>query len=244
VFLHGESARGASDKSRPDSGLAWEQVIGVLTKVFGLLGAKAHRLSRSKVAVAGVSAVAALALAGGVALAAGGIPGPGGVISACFNKTNGNLRVVASLSECRNSELPLQFNQVGQQGPVGPQGPTGLTGPQGLRGFTGAQGAQGIQGIQGIQGAVGPQGSQGIQGVPGLAGLAGYEIVSGQDTVVCPGGKTVVGGGASGGSILFVKQALLESQPLNNGWEGSSSGSGFPLNVHTTVFAICVTTPS
>ncbi len=197
--------------------------------------------------------MATLALAGGVALAAGGIPGPGGVISACFNKTNGNLRVVASLSECRNSELPLQFNQVGQPGPVGPQGPTGLTGaqgptgltgPQGLRGFTGAQGAQGIQGIQGIQGAVGPQGPQGIQGVPGLAGLAGYEIVTGQDAVVCPAGKTVVGGGASGGSILFVKQALLESQPLNNGWEGSSSGSGFPLFVHTTLFAICVTTPA
>jgi len=209
-------------------------MIGVLTNLIGLFGTKAHHLSRSKVAVAGVSAVATLALAGGVAFATGGIPGPGGVIFACFDKQNGNLRVVADLSECRNSELPLTFNQTGQQGPQG------IPGPQGPRGFTGATGATGAQGIQGIQG---PQGIQGLQGVPGLPGLAGYEIVSGTDAVVCPAGKTVVGGGASAGFILAAKQALLESQPFNNGWRGSSTGSGFPLNVHTTVFAICVMTP-
>jgi hypothetical protein len=64
--------------------------------------------------------------------------------------------------------------------------------------------------------------------------------VSGTDFVQCPGGKLVVGGGASAGSILVVKQALLESMPFNNGWRGSSSGS--PL-VQTAVFAICVNTP-
>src|SRR5216683_3006622 len=205
-------------------------MTGVLTNLIGVFGAKTHHLSRSKVAVAGVSALATLVLAGGVALATGGIPGPGGVIFACFDKTNGNLRVVASLSECRNSELPLTFNQTGQQGPQG------LTGPQGPRGFPGPQG------IQGIQGPTGPTGPQGIQGVPGLPGLAGYEIVSGTDAVVCPAGKTVVGGGASAGFILAAKQALLESQPFNNGWRGSSTGSGFPFNVSTTVFAICVMT--
>jgi hypothetical protein len=209
-------------------------MIGVLTNLIGLLGTKAHHLSRSKVALAGVSAVATLALAGGVAFATGGIPGPGGVIFACFDKQNGNLRVVADPSECRNSELPLTFNQTGQQGPQG------IPGPQGPRGFTGATGAQGIQGIQGIQGPQGIQGLQGLQGVPGLPGLAGYEIVSGTNIAVCPAGKTVVGGGASAGSVLFVKQALLESMPFNNGWRGSSSGS--PL-VQTAVFAICVMTP-
>jgi hypothetical protein len=205
-------------------------MIGVLTNLIGVLGVKAHHLSRSKVAVAGVAAVATLALAGGVALAAGTIPGAGGVITACFDKTNGNLRVVADPSECRNSELPLTFNQVGQTGPTGPQGP---------RGFTGAQGPQGIQGIQGPIGLTGPQG---IQGVPGLPGLTGYEIVSGTDAVVCPAGKTVVGGGASAG-FFIVRQALIESQPLNNGWEGISTGSSFLHFVHTDVFAICVMTP-
>ncbi len=205
----------------------------MLTNLIGVLGSKAHYLSHSKVAVAGVSTVATLALAGGVALAAGGIPGAGGVISACFDKTNGNLRVVADLSLCRNSELPLTFNQTGQQGPQGIQGPPGP------KGATGATGAQGIQGIQGIQG---PQGIQGLQGLPGLPGLAGYEIVSGTDAVGCPPGKTVVGGGASAG-FFIVRQALIESQPLNNGWEGISTGSSFLHFVHTAVFAICVTTP-
>lgn len=210
-------------------------MIGVLTNLIGVLGTKAHHLSRSKVAVAGVCAVATLALAGGVAFATGGIPGPGGVIFACFNKTNGDLRVVADLSECRESELPLTFNQVGQQGPQG------IPGPQGLRGFTGATGPQGIPGPTG---PTGPQGIQGIQGIQGVPGMSGQEIVSAQDAVTCPSGKTVVGGGATGGSLVGVQQALLESRPFNNGWIGSSTLSGFPFNVHTTVFAICVTTPS
>ena len=208
-------------------------MIGVLTNLIGSLGTKAHHLTRSTVAVAGLCAVATLALAGGVAFATGGIPGPGGVIFACFDKQNGNLRVVADLSECRNSELPLTFNQTGQQGPQG------IPGPQGPRGFTGPQGIQGVPGPQGIQGI---QGIQGLQGVPGLPGLAGYEIVSGTDAVVCPSGKTVVGGGASAG-FFVVRQALIESIPFNNGWKGISTGSTIFFTVHTAVFAICVMTP-
>src|SRR4051794_40273896 len=80
----------------------------------------------------GISAVAALCLAlvfGTVALAA--IPGAGGVITGCFTKTNGALRVIdtAAGQTCTTKEVQLTWSQIGPQGP---------------KGDTGAQGSQGI----------------------------------------------------------------------------------------------------
>jgi len=54
---------------------------------------------------------------GGVAYAA--IPDSEGVIHGCFNKQNGNLRVVESGGACRSSESAIDWNQ---QGPPGPPG--------------------------------------------------------------------------------------------------------------------------
>jgi hypothetical protein len=60
-------------------------------------------------------AVAALAVAlGGVAYAT--IPDSNGTIHGCYQKGNGNLRVVESSSDCRSSEQALDWNQ---QGPPG-----------------------------------------------------------------------------------------------------------------------------
>ena len=50
------------------------------------------------------------------------IPGANGVIEGCYNKTNGNLRVVSSPTECRNGEASINWNQTGPQGEVGPSG--------------------------------------------------------------------------------------------------------------------------
>src|SRR5690348_13727269 len=59
--------------------------------------------------------LAALVVAlGGVAFAA--IPDSNGTIHGCYQKGNGNLRVVESSSDCRNSEQALAWNQ---QGPPG-----------------------------------------------------------------------------------------------------------------------------
>ncbi len=71
-----------------------------------------ERLPRSRLWVGAASSLAALALVG-VGYAAAGIPGPDGVIHACYDRTNGNLRVVPSGTDCRTGELPLQWNQVG-----------------------------------------------------------------------------------------------------------------------------------
>jgi hypothetical protein len=54
---------------------------------------------------------------GGVAFAT--IPDSGGTIHGCYSKSNGNLRVVESASDCRNNETALPWNQ---QGPPGPPG--------------------------------------------------------------------------------------------------------------------------
>ena len=48
-----------------------------------------------------VAAVLGLGITGGTAYAAGLIPGSDGVIHACYNTTNGNVRVVSSGTKCR-----------------------------------------------------------------------------------------------------------------------------------------------
>jgi hypothetical protein len=82
------------------------------------------------------------ALAGAGAYAA--IPGGNGVINGCSQKNEGMLRVIDSATQaCRDSEIPIAWNQTGPQGPVGPQGPTGPQGPQGQKGDPGANGVSG-----------------------------------------------------------------------------------------------------
>ncbi len=44
------------------------------------------------------------------------------IIHGCVDKVNGNLRIVASGTSCRNNETSLDWNQQGPQGPAGPAG--------------------------------------------------------------------------------------------------------------------------
>lgn len=66
--------------------------------------------------LAGLVALVAV-VAGGVAYAA--IPGAGGLISACRDTKDGELRVVEEGEICRKGELPLSWNQRGAPGPPG-----------------------------------------------------------------------------------------------------------------------------
>jgi hypothetical protein len=77
----------------------------------------------------GVGAACVAILAGGAAYAA--IPGGGGVISGCYSKKNGSLRVIDAEAgaTCDNGSVTLTWNQ---QGPAGPQG---IAGPQGAAGL-------------------------------------------------------------------------------------------------------------
>jgi len=162
-----------------------------------------HFWQRRFVAVA--IGLVGLLVAGGVAFAT--IPGGGGVISGCYSKKDGSLRVIdASSASCKSAETALTWNQ------TGPQGPKGDSGPQGPKGDQGAQGAQGPKGDIGPTGLTGPPGAQGPQGPAWLPGVQVVqnvsEIVDGPQelTVVatCPAGKKVISGGYTlrGGNVV------------------------------------------
>jgi len=164
---------------------------------------KTNRRWGRRTLVSVAAGLAVLAIGSSVALAT--IPGSGGVINGCYNRTNGALRVIdTSAAGCSNVESPLSWNQTGPQGlqgpqgakgdkgdqgttgpagPTGPQGAKGDVGPQGPAGSVGAKGDVGPQGPTGDSGPQGPAGPQGPQGDPGPAGQDGTNIVSGYEIV-------------------------------------------------------------
>jgi hypothetical protein len=84
---------------------------------FGGLSARAQRIF---VLMTGTILLTAI-----IAFAA--IPGADGVISSCYHKNDGELRIVESTAQCKTNEQALTFNQTGPQGPEGPQGPSGTS---------------------------------------------------------------------------------------------------------------------
>jgi hypothetical protein len=71
------------------------------------------------------------------------------VIWACIHPTNGNVRVVGSIADCRVPEIGFSWNIVGPPGPQGEQGPKGDKGDKGDTGATGSQGPPGPEGPSG-----------------------------------------------------------------------------------------------
>jgi hypothetical protein len=146
-------------------------------------------------------ALTALTIAVGGGTLAAAADSDDAVIEACAGKNVGDLRVVPSVKNCRDNEIPMWWNQRGPQGPAGPQGEagpvgpqgergeTGATGPQGETGETGPQGETGETGPQGETGETGPQGEQGHQGAPGPQGEQGPQGETGQGPAG-PGGDT------------------------------------------------------
>ncbi len=116
-----------------------------------------------------VTAVAIVAIAGGVTYAVADIGG-GGVINGCYKTQNGQLRLIDPASDsCHPSETSISWSQTGPQGPKGDKGDPGPQGPKGdphrASGTSGA--AAGPTGPQGPAGPQGPQGPQGPAGPPG-----------------------------------------------------------------------------
>ena len=66
----------------------------------------------------------------------------------CENKSNGNLRLATSASDCRNSDIFVSF-ELGGAGPAGPAGPSGPEGPAGPPGPAGPSGDAGPAGSTG-----------------------------------------------------------------------------------------------
>ena len=170
--------------------------------------------------------------AGALALAAmptvlASIPGGDGVIHTCYSKGDGLWRPidVEKGETCRQSELPLDFNQ---------------------------QGVKGDQGEPGPKGDKGDKGDPGDPGAPGAPGVSGYEIVSTQRLfeggvnslfnggVACPTGKKALGGGVRMSSLPAPGFELLGSGPGADGigwgidvaWTGTADRTA-------TIYAIC-----
>ena len=100
--------------------------------------------------IAGFAFLALVVLAVPIVLRAASTPG---VLEACINPGNGNMRLVDSSTACHNNETRIQWGITGPAGPAGPTGATGATGPTGAAGATGDTGATG---------ATGPAGSPGL----------------------------------------------------------------------------------
>lgn len=66
---------------------------------------------------------------------------PSGVLDACVNPGNGNMRLVDASTACHANETRVEWNTEGPQGPAGPQGPQGIQGPQGPQGPQGSPGS-------------------------------------------------------------------------------------------------------
>ena len=176
----------------------------------------------------GMALASALVLAVGSSVALGAIPGAGGVISGCFAKTGGDLRVIdaAANNSCKSNELPLSWNQQGIAGPQGVQGPVGPAGPQG------------------------PAGPAGAQGPAGPAGVSGYEIVSQPVTfdansvvgiaATCPTGKVVLGGGwRPSGIFLAMPPYAVQDRPDGlTGWFVSIRNEN-AFDIDGFIYAVC-----
>jgi hypothetical protein len=84
-----------------------------------------------------------IALGGGAYAAISSIPGRDGVIHGCYQKKNGNLRLIAAGKGCSKSEKAIAFNQQGRPGNQGIPGTQGVPGAPSTPGARGEQGAQG-----------------------------------------------------------------------------------------------------
>jgi collagen triple helix repeat protein len=94
-----------------------------------------------------------------------------GVISACYTKSTGGIRLIDAQAgeSCKKGETLVTWSQTG---------PQGIQGIPGASGIPGAPGPSGVPGEPGPAGSMGPQGLQGPQGIPGPAGsvsLAGLQ---------------------------------------------------------------------
>jgi hypothetical protein len=132
----------------------------------------------------------ATAIAGGIAWAT--IPAANGVIKGCYQKNNGQLRVVDSADACTSAELPIQWNQNGPKGATGAKGATGTKGATGLRGPQGPTGARGATGLQGSQGLKGDSGANGTTGARGATGTTGDRGLIGPAGPTGPAGDVPV----------------------------------------------------
>jgi hypothetical protein len=179
-----------------------------------------ERIGKLRVVRVVVMAGALAVMAVGAVQAA--IPGPNGVINACYDKQSGQVRIVDPTSNlpkpCGPKELPLAWN---------------------------------AQGAAGHDGADGTDGTDGVSGYERVMERSDLDSTYDKTTwALCPEGKKVIGGGAGvygtatgEGQEVIHGVALIQDHPFNDdGWSGRAeeiipTDSNWVLQV----WAICAT---
>jgi hypothetical protein len=136
---------------------------------------------RRRGVMVGAAAIAAFAIAGGIAYAT--IPGPDKVFAACMLKNVGVIRLIDKslpttnlMSHCTDKEIEVFWNQAGQPGPAGPQGPKGDPGEPGKDGANGTNGTDGKGGVS-VTTASEPAGANCAGGGVELTAVNGFSYV-------------------------------------------------------------------
>jgi hypothetical protein len=183
-----------------------------------------------------------LLVAGALCLVSGGaayaaISSSAGAINGCYQKSNGQLRVIDPATDsCRPSEVAISWNQVGPAGADGATGPAGATGSTGATGASGADGAPGPAGATGQTGASGATGLAGPTGATGPAGSGGllaYAYVD-KGSLDPTRSKNVVGMYVANTPNADVYCFKLSSTPVS-AIVNRASGSGNPTTDTPTV---------
>ena len=174
--------------------------------------ALAKRISKRTTKIFALTTSVVLLGGGTLAWAAGTapIPGPDGVIHACY-VTAGSLKNLLLIDPVSGQHCPagltaLNFNQTGPQGPAGPRGLTGAIGPQGPQGSTGATGATG---------AAGPAGTA------GPAGVSHAYVVSNAFSNLPGSDVTVASTAVPAGSYVVNGKTVLHNGSVSGDQEGS-----------------------
>ena len=130
------------------------------------------------------TAVAVVAIAGGITYAVADIGG-GGVINGCFKSQNGQLRLIDPATDsCHPSETAISWGQTGTQGPKGDKGDKGDPGPPGPKGDKGDPGAPATSLWAVVTGDATLVRSSGATASSRVT-VGGYQVTFNQDVTAC-----------------------------------------------------------
>jgi hypothetical protein len=188
-------------------------------------------LGRFRITPAFVLALAAVVIAvGGVAI--GSVPGSNGLITACYSKHGGKMRIVDTskrrkAGHCGGKERKLTWNQ------------QGLKGDQGVAGTPGTPGTPGASGVHNAT----------VRYADFTSDLSGF---SSHEHVECHPGEVAIGGGigwtqspGSGDAVMYSGPETTTSDPFPAqggtpvGWDGEIRTSDTGINKTGRVYAIC-----
>lgn len=176
-----------------------------------------------KLAMVGVGVIALTA--GGTSIALATTSSHNRVITGCYAKKTGDLRVVGTHAKCHKGEKKITWNQKGQTGYRGARGAKGATGPAGPIGATGPAGVSGPAGTDGrtvLHGSGVPDPSDGTVG-DFYINTSANEIYGPKTSSGWGSGTSLVGpAGAAGAGAATTTDSVDTTGFTNGNWAGTT----------------------